>query len=194
MKLIGLCGMSGSGKTLVGSLFATEGFLHVDCDKLVHERVYAREDVRAALAKAFGADVVAGGVVRSREIGRIVFADPEKLQMLNDLLRPFIRAELFSYLAEHKSDTALLDAPTLFEAGIDKDCTFVVALIAPRMTCIERIMSRDGITREQAEARLSRQKDETFLRAHCDYVLVNDGNIVKLTKEVLRLAEKLKKE
>ncbi len=186
--------MSGSGKTLVGSLFATEGFLHVDCDKLVHERVYARADVRAALAKSFGADVVTESGVRSKQLGAIVFADPEKLELLNTLLRPYIRAELFSYLAEHKSETALLDAPTLFEAGVDKDCSYIIALIAPRKTCIERIMSRDGITAEAAEKRLSHQKDEEFLRERCDYVLVNDGNIVKLTKEVLRLAEKLKKE
>ena len=95
---------------------------------------------------------------------------------------------------ESNSEYILLDAPTLFEAGMDKKCKVVIALIAPYNTCIERIMNRDGISREAAILRLSRQKDEDFLRKHCRYVLVNDGNIVGLTKKALQLAEQIKKE
>ena len=87
----------------------------------------------------------------------------------------------------------MLDAPTLFESGIDKQCKAVIGLIAPTNTCIERIMNRDGISKEQAAARISNQKGEEFLRKHCRYILVNDGNIVGLTKKALQLAEQIKK-
>ena len=194
MKLFGLCGPSGSGKTLVGKLFAIEGFSHIDCDKLVHERVYIRPDVRDDLSKAFGADIITPTGVNRKKLGKTVFSDPKQLSKLNDLLRRPIREEIFALLKEQNAEYALLDAPTLFEAGIDKDCTCVIGMIAPYNTCLERIVSRDGITREQAAARLSRQKDEAFLRRHCDYILVNDGNIVKLTKQALSLAAQLKGE
>ena len=189
MKLYGLCGPSGSGKTLVGKLFSMEGFLHVDCDKLVHERVYARADVQKAIADAFPE----AGLDR-KKLGSIVFGSPEKLALLNGLLRAPIMEEIRAFLAEEKAEYALLDAPTLFEAGADKECIAVIGMIAPVNTCIERIVSRDGVTREQARLRLSRQKDEAFLRKHCDHILVNDGNIVKLTKEALKLAQALKGE
>lgn len=192
MKIFGLCGSSGSGKTLVGGLFAMEGFAHLDCDKLVHERVYIRADVRQTLQEAFGADILNEQGVNRKKLGKIVFGDPEKLALLNDLLRTPIREEIFDELKRQNAAYALLDAPTLFEAGLDKDCDALIALISPHNACIERIMSRDGITRAQAERRLSRQKDEDFLRRHCDYVLVNDGNIVKLTKQALALAQTLK--
>lgn len=194
MTLIGLCGPSGSGKTLVGSLFAMEGFVHIDCDKLVHSAVYKRPDVRAAVAKHFGEDMLTDeGVHRSR-LRDIVFNDEKKLQLLNDILRDAITEEIYKALENSQSEYALLDAPTLFEAGLDKKCKAVIAMIAPRNTCIERIMNRDGITKEAALQRLSRQKNEEFFRKHCQYILENDGNIVGLTKKALALAEQIKKE
>ncbi len=194
MTLIGLCGPSGSGKTLVGSLFAMEGFAHIDCDKLVHNVVYKRADVRAAVAQHFGKDMLTDEGIDRNRMRQIVFNDAQKLRLLNDILKDAIIQEIHKAIAQSDSEYALLDAPTLFEAGLDKECKAVIAMIAPRNTCIERIMNRDGITREQAEQRLSRQKSEEFFRKHCRYLLENDGNIVGLTKKALALAEQIKKE
>lgn len=194
MTLIGLCGPSGSGKTLVGSLFAMNGFVHIDCDKLVHQRVHTRPDVRAAVAKHFGEEMLLPDGLNRKALGQIVFHDAQKLELLNSLLQEAILEEVTAAVENAGCEYALLDAPTLFESGIHKRCAAVIAMIAPLNTCIERIMSRDGIDRETAKARLARQKDEEFLRKHCKYVLENDGNIVKLTKNALALAEEIKKE
>ena len=194
MTLIGLCGPSGSGKTLVGSLFAMEGFAHIDCDKLVHDKLYKREDVRKKVAEHFGADLLTEAGVKRKELGKIVFSDAQKLTLLNDILREAITEEISDTLKELNCEYALLDAPTLFEAGIDRQCKAVIGMIAPRNACIERIMNRDGIDRTAAELRLSRQKGEEFLRKHCQYILENDGNIVGLTKKALALAAEIKKE
>ena len=194
MILIGLCGPSGSGKTLVGGLFAMEGFAHIDCDKLVHEKVYQRPDVREAIARHFGAEMLTEDGVQRKALGKLVFADARKLALLNDILRQAIVDEVHKELAAIGSEYALLDAPTLFETGIDKECQAVIGMIAPLNTCVERIMNRDGIDRQTALRRLSHQKDEEFLRQNCRYILENDGNIVKLTKRALALAEEIKKE
>ncbi len=193
MTLIGLCGPSGSGKTLVGGLFALEGFVHIDCDKIVHERVYKRNDVRESIAKHFGSEYLTDEGIAREKLGALVFHDQSRLTQLNDLLRDAIIEEITLTLAENNAEYALLDAPTLFESGMNKKCKAVIGMIAPLNTCVERIVNRDGISKEAALARLSKQKDEAFLRKHCDCVLVNDGNIVKLTKEAMTLASKIKK-
>ncbi len=193
MTLIGLCGLSGSGKTLVGGLFAMQGFVHVDCDKLVHERLYKRPDVREKIKRHFGEEMLTEQGVDRKKLGAAVFADEEKLNLLNDLVKTPITEEVLGFAENCGSEYVLLDAPTLFETGIDKKCEAVIGLIAPTNTCIERIVNRDGISKQQAVARISRQKGEEFLRKHCQYILVNDGNIVGLTKKTLQLAEQIKK-
>lgn len=194
MKIIGLCGPSGSGKTVVGQLFAMEGFVHIDCDTLVHEKVYARADVRAALAENFGADILTDSGIDRPKLGTIVFNDSDKLNLLNRIMREAICEEVYAELHRQNAELALVDAPTLFEAGFDKECAAIIGMIAPLNSCVERIMNRDGITREAALKRLSHQKDEQFLRKNCDYILENNGNIVGLTKSALRLADEIKKE
>ncbi len=194
MTLIGLCGPSGSGKTLMGQLFAMEGFVHIDCDKLVHEKVHRRDDVRDAIARQFGPEYLTPDGICRKELGKLVFHDKAQLQKLNDLLRQPIIDEIFTALRQENAEFALLDAPTLFESGLDKQCKAVIGMIAPLNTCVERIMNRDGIDKETALARLRNQTDEAFLRKHCHYILENDGNIVKLTKRALALAKEIKKE
>ena len=194
MTLIGLCGPSGSGKTLVGSLFAMEGFAHIDCDKVVHEKLYKREDVRTAIAKHFGDHLLTEEGVDRKALRDIVFGDGEKLSLLNSIIKDAITHEVLQAVEQADSEYVLLDAPTLFEAGLDKKCDAVIAMIAPYNTCVERIMNRDGTDRATAELRLSRQKNEEFFRKHCQHILENDGNIVKLTKSALALAEQIKKE
>lgn len=194
MTLIGLCGPSGSGKTLVGGLFAMEGFAHIDCDKVVHEKLYKREDVRAAIAKHFGVHLLTEEGVDRKALRDIVFGDGEKLSLLNSIIKDAITHEVLQAVEQADSEYVLLDAPTLFEAGLDQKCDAVIAMIAPYNTCVERIMNRDGTDRATAELRLSRQKNEEFFRKHCQHILENDGNIVKLTKSALALAEQIKKE
>lgn len=193
MKLVGLCGPSGSGKTLVGNLFAMHGFLHIDCDKLVHERVYKREDVRNEVANAFGAQMLTPDGVNRPEMGKLIFNDPEKRELLNAIVLKAVKNEVYAILQKENAELALLDAPTLFESGLNQDCDCVIAMLAPRNTCIERIMNRDGISREVATARLDAQKSEAFLRKHCDHVLENNGDIVRLTKQAIHLAESIQK-
>lgn len=185
--------MSGSGKTLVGGLFAMEGFVHIECDKLVHERLYKRADVRDAITLNFGPEMLVPDGVDRKKLGETVFSNPDKLQLLNEIVKEPITQEVLAAAKESGGEYILLDAPTLFEAGLDKRCKAVIGLIAPTNTCIERIVNRDGITKQAATERIARQKNEEFLKKHCHYILINDGNIVGLTKNALQLAERIKK-
>ncbi len=86
----------------------------------------------------------------------------------------------------------LLDAPTLFESGADAQCDAVITVVAKDEVRRKRIMARDGLTKEQAEARMDAQLSREFLEQHSDYLLVNDGTPQELEGRVLALAMKLK--
>ena len=78
------------------------------------------------------------------------------------------------------NDRILLDAPTLFQAGADRLCTCTVAVVAERDKCMERITKRDGLTDEQANARLNSQFSADYFEENCTYVICNNGNLTDL--------------
>ena len=106
----------------------------------------------------------------------LVFSDPKKLQKLNRIAHKHVKAELKKLFAGFGAeDIVLLDAPTLFESGLDSECDLIISVIAPEEACLERIIERDGIGREAALMRLVNQPDDDFFIEHGDIVVYNDG-------------------
>ena len=86
----------------------------------------------------------------------------------------------------------MLDAPTLFESGLDMICEKTVGVIADRELCADRITRRDGIPRELALERLSAQRDGEFFRVRCDYIIENNGGLSELEQNARIICEQLK--
>ena len=84
-----------------------------------------------------------------------------------------------------------MDAPLLFESGFDTECDLVVSVTAPRATRIDRIIERDGISREQAERRIDSQLDDEFLRDHSDIIIENKSDLVRLSAEVKKITDRI---
>ena len=194
MKVIGLCGGSGSGKGVASTAFADLGVPVIDTDAIYHTMISEPSECTAELESYFGPSVIneSGGLNR-RALAEIVFATgaEDKLKMLNSIAHRHILGEarrLLSLYRERGCSAAVVDAPLLFESGFYAECDAVVAVIADRDTRIERIIARDAITREAAIKRIDAQRGEDFLREHADYVLENNGAIEELAtsvKEVL---------
>ena len=109
----------------------------------------------------------------------MVFSDPRKLSLLNQTVFPFI-AERYETV-RRSYETAgcqglLLDAPTLFESGLDRSCDCLIAVIADHKEKVKRIMARDNRTEENALRLLSNQHSDDFFRKHCQYVIDNSEN------------------
>lgn len=99
-------------------------------------------------------------------------AKKEKLDMLTlSYIAPKIKEEA-EKIAREK--IAIIDAPLLFETGIDKFCDFTVGITAKRETCVKRICKRDSISEELAKARIDSQNKEEYFKIHCDYIINND--------------------
>ena len=195
MKVIGLCGGSGSGKGAVSRIFAEIGIPSIDTDAVYREMTLSDSPCMRALRREFGKEVVnsLGGLDRTR-LGSIVFNDPSRLKILNKIAHSFILDETRRRLAVYSDDgfsAAIVDAPVLFESGFDAECDEIICVLADKETRINRIMSRDGISRDAAEKRIASQMSDDELISRCDHVIYNNADIESLREGILSLKNKL---
>ena len=185
MKVIGITGGTGTGKTSVLRMMERLGCFAIDADEVYHrllrDNTEMLEKLKANYPEAFPQDN-AGRLDRG-VLGRIVYNSPERMELLNSITHPYVIAEIQRILKVgevHDAPIAVIDAILLIESGIDKICDLVIGVVAPRDVRKERIMARDNITEEQALERINSQPDEQFYYDNCDYIIknpVNDGSI-----------------
>jgi len=157
-RIIGVTGPSGAGKGLFCSYLAEWGCTVIDCDKIARTVTKRGSDCLAELAKAFGAEILTkDGRLNRRKLASIAFSDPKKTELLNQITHPPILKIIDDKIKKAKS-TVALDAPLLFEGGLDAVCDIVVVIEADEETRLDRIMARDRLTREAAVTRLKAKK------------------------------------
>lgn len=176
MRIIGLCGRSGSGKSSFCKIAEEMGFKVIDCDVVYRSIVSKRTPCLDELEAYFGSEVVVNDSLDRARLAAIVFTDPDKLIALNEITHKHILKEVESILGRLDSNASvILDAPTLFESGAYKMCDITVCVIAPDEDCLRRIMLRDGLDEEKAVQRLSNQHTNDFFTSRCDVVVYNDS-------------------
>ena len=173
--IIGITGGSGSGKTTLLKLLEEQGALVLDCDAVYHELLKTDREMLSAIEARFPGTVEDGSLQR-KKLGAIVFADPQALLDLNAITHAAVKKEVLRQLETAPKHCAI-DAIGLFEGGLAELCDVTVAVTAPREDRLERLMARDGITREYAEKRLSAQHPDEWFRERCDCTLENDGEL-----------------
>ncbi|HIY04574.1 MAG TPA: dephospho-CoA kinase [Candidatus Anaerotignum merdipullorum] len=178
MKVIGLTGGTGSGKSVVSRLLQEMGAVIVDADKISRQIVEVDQPAYREIVKYFGKEILQeDGTIFRRKLGEIVFHDSEKLAFLNRCTHTYIVAKMQEQIAAVKAEgTAkciVLDAPLLFEAGLERFCDAVWVVYADVDTRAKRIMERDGVSYDLALARISSQKTWDEYRALSDIVLDN---------------------
>ena len=197
MKVIGLCGGSGSGKAVASAAFVALGVPVIDTDAIYHTMISTPSECTEELAVYFGRSVIdENGGLNRRAIAEIVFAKgaEDKLSVLNSIAHRHILSEARRILSSYEADgydVAVVDAPLLFESGFDAECDAVVAVIADREKRIERIVARDSLTRDAAIRRIDAQLSEAFLREHADYVIENNGSKSELSASVAETLGKI---
>ena len=196
MKIIGLCGGSGSGKGTVASLFAERGVLHIDTDRVYHRLTSGKSPCLDELCGLFGEGILsADGALDRRALSEIVFSErgSEARAMLNSISHRHVLAEVRRIIkdAEGKYPAVIVDAPLLFESGFDEECDLVVAVTAKREHRIQRIISRDNITLEAAERRIEAQIGDSELILRADFVITNDTDVESLKGAVDEILTKI---
>lgn len=201
VRVIGLCGRSGAGKTTVCKAFEKYGIKSVDTDKVYRELTLPKEDgtpsaLVSSLACEFGGGIVnTDGSLNRGKLAAIVFGNgnEERLCRLNGITHWQILArteEIIKMYAAKGAKGVIVDAPALFESGFDKKCDLIICVSAPDEILENRIIKRDSVNADDARKRLSSQMPEDELRRRSDFVIVNDGK-TDIDEETYRVAELL---
>ena len=185
-RVIGLTGGSGSGKSLAAEILSELGAYVIDADKISHEITDCDMAVLGRIKEEFSEEVFEKGKLSRKVLGRIVFNDKNALEKLNSILHPAI-AEKIAELAENCGNPLIIiDAPLLFLVKeIVALCSETVAVCAPEEVRINRIMTRDGISYDEAFARVRSQMPQEKLAELADKVIVNDGSIERLRSDII---------
>jgi len=195
LKIIGLTGPSGSGKGAVAEILRREGFFTLDADQIYKELVLPKPSYQKELVALFSPVILNDrGEVDRKTLGKVVFSDVKKRELLNKAAHKRVEEEIFAILGQ-KSDLSavVIDAPQLFESGLDKHCDFIISVAAPEALRMERIIKRDHITKEDALLRFSSQFGDDYFLVNSDVVIVNDGDEQSLTLKVLEAIRKFRK-
>ena len=190
MKIIGLTGPTGAGKSNLTETAQNLGFKVIDCDKVARKAVEKESEGLKALVKVFGTDILLeNGELNRKALARKAFATLEQTETLNKTLFPFI-TELVE--KEFDSELILLDAPTLIESGLNKKCDKVIGVWADPEIRLKRICERDGLSLEDAKIRLNAGKDESFYKENTDILIYNNGEIPEFRKEISEILTEIK--
>lgn len=196
MRIIGITGPSGSGKSFIGNILEAKGIPCIDADEVYHSLLVPPSPCLDALRSAFGDSVFyTDGSLDRSALGRIVFSDADKLDLLNSTVLSFVidkTRTLIKELGNAGHCAVAVDAPTLIESGFDKECDTVVSVIAPKHVRIERIMKRDGISLADAELRVKAQKDDSFYINASDTVITNSDSRDSVEEKISELLAALR--
>lgn len=175
--VIGLTGNSGCGKSTVASIMAKYGALVLDCDKIAHENMEPTGCAYSEIVDFFGKEILnADSTINRRALGNIVFNDSEKLKALNKITHEKIAQAVKQRIAQADCKCVVVDAPLLIEAGLDEICDKVWVVTADEEVRVNRIMARDGISRQQVLARFSKQTPSNVLREKADLIIDHSEN------------------
>ena len=186
MKLIGLTGGAGSGKSTVAAMFRELGAAIVDADEAAHAVYAPGTPGFDALVREFGPQFVRDGAIDRHKLGDYVFNDPRALARLNAIVHPLVRqwmAERTVEAAEQGTGVVIQDVPLLFENGLQDLYSTTVLVHTSAGTQLQRLVER-GVPRGRAEAILASQMPIDDKRALAGHVIDNDGTRESTRRQV----------
>jgi dephospho-CoA kinase len=178
MKLVGLTGGVGSGKSTVAEMMRELGAQVVDADEATHAVYEPGSPGFDAVVHEFGGEYVAGGRIDRSRLGELVFHDDDARRRLNSIVHPLVRdwmAQRTAEAAERGAEVVVQDVPLLFENGLERLFSTVVLVYAPEEVQVERLVSARGFTPERARAMIAAQMPIESKRGLAHHVINNSG-------------------
>lgn len=186
MKIIGLTGSIGMGKTTTAALFKALGCPVFDADQAVH-RLYNKGGEAVPLIRAVFPDAIKNGAVDRTVLGNHMRSDPLNLKVLESFIHPMVeklRAEFLKKAQYDKADIVVFDVPLLFETGGEKQVDLVVVVTAPFSVQRDRVMARPGMTEDLFQSLLKRQMPDSEKRKRADILIFTDKGLDAAKKQV----------
>lgn len=187
--IIGLTGPTGSGKTTVSKAAESLGFKIIDCDKIARKAVEKGEEGLKSIVAAFGEEILLkDGELDRKTLALAAFSSKEKTELLNKTLLPYIVEKV---KAEIEGEYILLDAPTLFESGLNSICQATIAVLCDENIRKVRIINRDGLSEREADLRMNAGKKDEFYLEKTENIIYNRGTEQELYDAAMKTFKKL---
>ncbi|XP_057965600.1 dephospho-CoA kinase [Malania oleifera] len=187
MRIVGLTGGIASGKSTVSSLFKASGVPVVDADLVARDVLKKGCGGWKKVVAAFGDDILLpSGEVDRPKLGHIVFSDPDKRQLLNRILAPYISSGIFWEILKlwmKGCKVIVLDIPLLFEAKMDKWTKPIIVVWVDPETQFQRLMSRDRTSEQESKNKISAQMALDWKRTKADIIIDNTGSLEDLNEQ-----------
>ena len=191
MKIIGLTGGIGSGKSTVLELFKILGVKTYSADESAKKLVNTDPYLINLIKSSFGENIYDKGQLNSKKLSDIVFENKEKLKLLNSIIHPAVAKDFKLFLNSNNEDYIVKEAAIIFETKSENNYDKIILIQSPLEIRIERVINRDNISREEVMKRINNQLDENLIIDKCDYVISNE-NKEDLEDKVLSIHHDLK--
>ena len=189
MKIIGITGGIGSGKTTVSNMIREMGFPVFDCDLVAKTVSDTDPDVINDIKLNFGDDIYQNDRLDRKSLAKIVFSDKDSLEVLNGIIHPKTREKMYDAIDKSDSDLFFVESAILYDSGLDKDMDEVIATTTALNTRVNRVMKRDGVTKESVLKRIENQMSEYDLLTNVDHIILTDFELKDIKEDVVLVIE-----
>lgn len=194
MRVFGITGGIATGKSTVSGMIEKLGFTVIDADQIAHQVMEPGQEAYEKVVEHFGDNILLDdGRIDRKKLGAIVFHDEKKRQLLNSLVHPAVRKEMYSLMeaAKKRGEKAVfLDIPLLYENGLEHLVEKVIVVYTDEGTQLERLMARNHLTREDALARIRSQMPIEEKKNRADEVIDNRGSLEKTREQLRKVLQK----
>ena len=192
MKIVGLTGGIGTGKTTVAKLFNKFGVpvFYADTEA---KYLYNDPEVVSEVAKLLNAPQIINpdGTLNKESLARIIFNDAEKRNTLNQFIHPLVKNKFDEWLNQNPASYCIREAAILIESGSYKDCNEIIVVTSPLETRIDRVMKRDQLDRTDVEKRILAQLSDEERIKYASFIIHNNGTEEDLSEQVKLIHSKL---
>lgn len=192
MKVIGLTGGIGSGKTTVAKMFQNLGIPVYDSDLEAKKLMQTLIILKYELIANFGELAFKNGILNTTYLAETVFSNPDKLKLLNKIVHPKVKAHFLQFKSAQNSNYIIFENAILYEKGFDNLCDYIITITAPIEERIKRVEQRDNLNRDQILKRINNQWSDEQKTAKSNFIIDNVDHITTKMK-VLEIHEQLLK-
>lgn len=177
MKIIGITGSSGSGKSTITNILGEElKSKTIYADKVVEQMQKKGMEYFNKIVELFGTEILNEiGELNRPKLAEIIFTTSKKREELNELTKQYVVEEIKKQIQEADEEYVIIDAPLLIETGLNKYCDIVIVVISNINTQTERICKRDNISKDKAIERINSQPNNEFYKKYANYIVENNG-------------------
>lgn len=173
MKIVGLTGGIGSGKSTVLGFFKKLGAVVYIADIEAKKIMNSDEELKLEIINLFGENAYKDNVIDRKYLANVIFNDSQKLKKLNQIVHPKVKEHFINFTKQHLNEIIIYESAILFESGSNKYCDFIITVVADYDSKINRVKLRDGVSELEIKARMKHQTNDDFKINKSNFIINN---------------------